>query len=85
MFGAVGSHPVAATGAAARLRGRPLTDEVIAEVADEASRLAKPLDNTDFQLGYRKRLARRFVTEALKELRGDGPARVPTSVLVPLP
>jgi hypothetical protein len=29
------------------------------------------MDNTDFVLGWRKRVAREFVTYALRELRGD--------------
>ena len=45
-----------------------------ARAADAAFRGAKPLDNTDFQLGWRKRVARTFVTGALRELRGDDPA-----------
>ena len=52
----------------------PLTDEVIAAFAEEASRLAKPLDNTDFALGWRKRVTTALIAGALCELRGDGPA-----------
>jgi hypothetical protein len=48
-----------------------LTDEVIAEAAERAAQLAKPMDNTDFALVWRKRVARDFVTYALRELRGD--------------
>jgi hypothetical protein len=54
--------------------GRPFDDETIAEVAEAAARMAKPLDNTDFALGWRKRVARGFVEGALRELRGDDPA-----------
>ena len=56
-----------------RAPGRPsaLTDEAIAAAADAAARVAKPLDNTDFDLGWRKRVTRDFVTAALRELRGD--------------
>jgi 4-hydroxybenzoyl-CoA reductase subunit beta len=73
VFGAVASHPVVAE-AADKLVGRRLTDELIGEVADSAFRLAKPLDNTDFHIGWRKRIARAFVAGALRELRGDDPA-----------
>jgi 4-hydroxybenzoyl-CoA reductase subunit beta len=73
VFGAVASLPVAAAAAAA-LVGNRLDDGAIERVADEASRLAKPLDNTDFSLGWRKRVARAFVAGALRELRGDDPA-----------
>ena len=34
-------------------------------------KLAKPMDNTDFTLHWRKRVAGEFVTWALRELRGD--------------
>ena len=53
VFGAVASHPVA-TEAAAQLVGKPLTDDAIEQVADAAFRFAKPLDNTDFHIGWRK-------------------------------
>jgi 4-hydroxybenzoyl-CoA reductase subunit beta len=74
-FGAVASHPVLST-AADGLLGKPLTDEAIARAADEASRVAKPLDNTDYSLGWRKRIARAYVEGALRELRGDDPAKL---------
>ena len=72
VFGAVGSRPVVAPTTA--LLGGKLTDEEIANAADEASKLAKPLDNTDYSIGWRKRVARAFVVGALGELRGDDPA-----------
>jgi 4-hydroxybenzoyl-CoA reductase subunit beta len=72
VLGAVASHPVVAQ-AAERLVGQQLTDEAIAQVADEAVKLAKPLDNTDFQLGWRKRVAKAYITGALREVRGDDP------------
>jgi hypothetical protein len=33
--------------------------------------VAKPLDNTDFDMSWRKKVAAQFVTYALQELRGD--------------
>jgi len=36
-----------------------------------AARIAKPLDNTDFDMTWRKRVTTEFVTYALRELRGD--------------
>jgi hypothetical protein len=33
--------------------------------------MAKPMDNTDFSLVWRKRVTRQFVAYALRELRGD--------------
>jgi hypothetical protein len=57
--------------AAVRLSGQVLTDELIASVADDAYALAKPMDNTDFELVWRKKTIRSLVTSALRELRGD--------------
>jgi CO/xanthine dehydrogenase FAD-binding subunit len=53
------------------LMGRSLTSETIAEAAALAARIAKPLDNTDFDMTWRKKVAAEFVTYALRELRGD--------------
>ncbi len=64
-----GSHPHDAGAAAALLVGKRLDDrELVAEVAERAARLAKPLDNTDFALGWRKEMARHHVTAALADL-----------------
>jgi len=71
VLGAVSSRPIEASTAAAALVGRPLTDEGIAHAAQLAAKPAKPMDNTDFNLLWRKRVMRDFVTYALRELRGD--------------
>lgn len=71
VLGAVASRPIAADGPASALVGRALTDEAIAEAAEGTAQLAKPMDNTDFALVWRKRVARDFVTYALRELRGE--------------
>jgi 4-hydroxybenzoyl-CoA reductase subunit beta len=71
VLGAVASSPIVVQNIADELRGRALTDERIAAVAELASVPARPMDNTDFSLVWRKRLTRTFVTYALRELRGD--------------
>jgi 4-hydroxybenzoyl-CoA reductase subunit beta len=71
VLGAVASRPMAAPDAAAALIGKRMDDAVIAEAADLAYAHAKPMDNTDFVLHWRKRVVREFVTYALRELRGD--------------
>jgi 4-hydroxybenzoyl-CoA reductase subunit beta len=71
VLGAVSSRPVVTPAAAATLVGQPLTDDAIARVAELAAKSAKPMDNTDFNLLWRKRVMREFVTYALRELRGD--------------
>ena len=71
VLGALASRPLEVPGAVARMAGERLTDEVIAAIADEAYPLAKPMDNTDFELVWRKKVVRSLVTSALRELRGD--------------
>jgi 4-hydroxybenzoyl-CoA reductase subunit beta len=71
VIGSVASRPLVADEAAKFLVGRSLTTEVIAEAAALAARIAKPLDNTDFDMTWRKKVAAEFVTYALRELRGD--------------
>ncbi|MEI6243928.1 MAG: hypothetical protein WCQ64_02685, partial [Acidobacteriota bacterium] len=45
--------------------------DVIAAAAEAAFDVAKPMDNTDFELLWRKKMVRSLVTNALRELRGD--------------
>ena len=71
VLGSVASRPLVATEAAKSLFGRPLDKEAIQEAAVLAGRIAKPLDNTDFDMSWRKRVATEFVTYSLRELRGD--------------
>jgi 4-hydroxybenzoyl-CoA reductase subunit beta len=70
VLGAVASHPVECD--ASSLVGHPLTDERIAPVVERASRLAKPLDNTDFSIGWRKKVAHAYLGAALRSLRPTG-------------
>lgn len=67
-LGAVASHPVEATEAAAQLLHHSLTLELIDAVAIAAARRAKPLDNADLTINYRKQITPVFVRRALKEL-----------------
>jgi 4-hydroxybenzoyl-CoA reductase subunit beta len=76
VLGAVASRPIVAEAAANAIVGRQLTDAVISDAATSAAQLAKPMDNTDFALVWRKRVARDFVTYALRELRGDDMTQV---------
>jgi 4-hydroxybenzoyl-CoA reductase subunit beta len=71
VIGSVASRPLVATDAAKFLIGRALDRDVITEAASLAARIAKPLDNTDFDMTWRKKVAGEFVTYALRELRGD--------------
>jgi 4-hydroxybenzoyl-CoA reductase subunit beta len=71
VLGAVASRPLEADRAADLLRGQDLTDDAIAAAASSASEFAKPMDNTDFELVWRKKMTRTLVANALRELRGD--------------
>ena len=65
------SRPVASDQAAAILRGNRLTDELIGAASAAAADVAKPMDNTDFELVWRKSMVRTLVASALHEIRGD--------------
>jgi 4-hydroxybenzoyl-CoA reductase subunit beta len=71
VLGAVASRPVESESAATLLKGRRLTEETIAAAAAAASDIAKPMDNTDFELVWRKSMVRTLVSHALHEVRGD--------------
>ena len=71
VLGAVASRPVACERAAALLKGRTLTDEAIADAAAAAAEPAKPMDNTDFELVWRKAMVKTLVACALQDVRGD--------------
>ncbi len=67
-LGAVASHPVEASEAAAQLVGQSLSSELIDAVAVAASRRSKPLDNADLTINYRKQVTPVFVRRALSQL-----------------
>jgi 4-hydroxybenzoyl-CoA reductase subunit beta len=69
-LGAVSSHPFL-TKAGEFLAGKQLTDEVIAEAGRMVASRAKPMDNADFDVYWRKEVVASFVTYALREIRGD--------------
>jgi 4-hydroxybenzoyl-CoA reductase subunit beta len=71
VLGAVASCPLEAADAGASLVGQRLSDEVIAHAAQLAAGPARPMDNTDYSLVWRKRMTREFVSYAVREARGD--------------
>ena len=75
-LGGVGSYPIAATASEQKIVGKILTEESIMEAAASAYPVAKPLDNTDFAMSWRKEMARVYVGGALRELGG-----LPTPVI----
>ncbi len=71
VVGSTACLPLMAAEASRFLIGRPLNQESIPEAATLAARIAKPLDNTDFDMTWRKKITAEFVTYALRDLRGD--------------
>src|SRR5262252_99361 len=68
ILGGVGSHPIEAVAAQKMIAGKKLTEDVIQEAAQAAYQPAKPLDNTDFAMTWRKEMARFYVSGTLREL-----------------
>jgi 4-hydroxybenzoyl-CoA reductase subunit beta len=71
VVGAVASRPLLVPKVAEMLIGEPLTNERLAAAAEAAFDVAKPMDNTDFELHWRKKMVRPLVRSALREVRGD--------------
>jgi 4-hydroxybenzoyl-CoA reductase subunit beta len=69
--GAVASRPFLVGKAGELLKGKALTVEVIDEAARLVASRAKPMDNADLDLYWRKDVAADFARYALRELRGD--------------
>jgi 4-hydroxybenzoyl-CoA reductase subunit beta len=70
-LGAVASRPFLVEKAGEFLKGKKLSDEVIDQAAKLVASRAKPMDNADLDLYWRKDVAAEFARYALRELRGD--------------
>jgi 4-hydroxybenzoyl-CoA reductase subunit beta len=70
VLGAVASYPVEAQHAASLLIGQKLTPDVVEAAAQAAAKPAKPLDNTDMLLSYRKKMTPVYVARALRQAAG---------------
>jgi 4-hydroxybenzoyl-CoA reductase subunit beta len=70
-LGAVASRPFLVDKANQFLKGKKLTDGAIEETARLVASRAKPMDNADLDLYWRKDVTAAFATYALRELRGD--------------
>jgi len=73
VLGGVGSHPIEVVAAQKALLGKKLTREIIQGAASTAYPAAKPLDNTDYAMAWRKDMARYYVAGTLAELAGLPP------------
>src|SRR3989442_957112 len=69
VLGGVASWPQEIVDAGRVLTGTDLSDEAIAPAADAAYRPAKPMDNTDFDLSWRKPMTPGYLKTALQDLR----------------
>ncbi|HEX8190673.1 MAG TPA: FAD binding domain-containing protein [Pyrinomonadaceae bacterium] len=69
VLGGISPAPLEVEAAGAALTGSPLGDETIGAAAEACYLRARPLDNTDHLMNYRKQMARPFVLRALQELR----------------
>lgn len=69
VLGAVGSYPIESKEAAEVLIGGPLDDDTVDRAALAAAKPAKPLDNTDFTIGWRKDMVSVYVRRALDAVR----------------
>ncbi|HEX6383395.1 MAG TPA: xanthine dehydrogenase family protein subunit M [Anaerolineae bacterium] len=71
VLGAVASEPVVLDEEVRNmLLGQKITPELVEAFAQKASRPAKPMDNTDMNLSYRKKMARVYIARALSEAAG---------------
>ncbi|HEY0480372.1 MAG TPA: FAD binding domain-containing protein [Kofleriaceae bacterium] len=72
--GGTGSRPLEARAAAEQLTGRVLDDDTIRETAGLIAHIAKPMQNTDFTLSWRKSVAAAYAARALRALIPGGAA-----------
>ena len=71
VLGGVAPAPIEVKEAEEYLIGHPLDDERIQAAAEACYLKARPLDNTDFVMGWRKQMTRPFVVRALEGLRSQ--------------
>lgn len=71
VLGALASRPLAAERASAMLENQDITEDLIVAASAAAAEPARPMDNTDFELVWRKKVVRSLVANALREVRGD--------------
>ena len=70
VLGGVGSAPLRAANCERAIVGKRLSEETIAEAGAAAYPAAKPLDNTDFAMTWRKDMTKYYVSGVLRELAG---------------
>ena len=68
VLGGIAPSPLEVEEAASALIGHPLDDERMQAAAEAAYVKARPLDNTDFVMNWRKQMTRQYTLRALQEL-----------------
>ncbi|MEK6280083.1 MAG: FAD binding domain-containing protein [Acidobacteriota bacterium] len=68
VLGGIAPSPLNIAEAGQALIGQPLDQETIQAAAEAAYVRARPLDNTDFVMNWRKQMARQYTLRALQEL-----------------
>jgi 4-hydroxybenzoyl-CoA reductase subunit beta len=68
VLGAVAPSPLQVNEAAIALIGQPFDEEHIQAAAEACYNKARPLDNTDFVMNWRKQMTREYTLRALHEL-----------------
>ncbi|HVG33569.1 MAG TPA: FAD binding domain-containing protein [Pyrinomonadaceae bacterium] len=71
ILGGIAPAPVEVTEASVLLIGHTLDRERMEAAAEACYLKARPLDNTDFVMNWRKQMARPYVLRALEELQGQ--------------
>ena len=71
ILGGIAPSPMAVNEAGAALIGQPFDEERIRAAAEAAYVKARPLDNTDFVMNWRKQMTRQFTLRALNALRKE--------------
>jgi len=72
VLGGIAPSPVEVEEAASALVGHPLDNDHIQAAAEAAYVKARPLDNTDFVMNWRKQMTRQYTLRALQELATPG-------------
>src|SRR5712664_3509937 len=72
VLGGIAPSPIQVNEAAQTLIGKPLDEDQIQAAAEAAYIKARPLDNTDFVMNWRKQMTRQYTLRALQELATSG-------------
>jgi 4-hydroxybenzoyl-CoA reductase subunit beta len=72
VLGGIAPSPLEVSEAAHELIGKPFDDDQIHAAAEACYNKARPLDNTDFVMNWRKQMTRQYTLRALRELQANG-------------